>query len=97
MRYRRLARSVRERARGSWMKGTNGSNHQGARVLMGGCDTGLAEYTPHGAVVQVQLARECAHGPAFRVMQPQDLGLELTRDHRHTPLGAAADLSAPRP
>jgi hypothetical protein len=33
------------------------------------------------AVVHAQLARECADGPAFRVIQPQALGLERARDH----------------
>ena len=67
------------------MNGTNGSTIEGRVYWCAAGDAGLAEHAPHRAVMQLQLPRDRADRPAFGVMQPQDLGLELTRDHDRTP------------
>lgn len=66
--------------------------------LLGGGDTGLRQHAAHGEVVYVQLPGERADRPVFGVVEPQDLRLELARDHRHTlEPRTGRDSSAPAP
>src|SRR6266699_3667772 len=64
---------------------------------MGARDAGLSEHAPYGAVMHVQLPRERTDGPAFGVMQSQDLRLELARDHPGTLGSVPPDSCAPGP
>jgi hypothetical protein len=78
-------------------EGDIGIEHRGAHILPSHRDAGLREHAPHGVTVHVELAGKRADTPALRVIQPQDLGLELARDHRRTARGRLGELSAPLP
>ena len=50
---------------------------------------GLSEHPAHGAVMKSQLRGDGADDPMFDLIKPQDLGLDLARDHRAPPRSPA--------
>src|SRR5882724_1693361 len=57
----------------------------------------VCEHPPHGVAMDFELPAQSADAPPFDVIQPQDLGLELARDHAPVPDVSTPDLSAPVP
>src|SRR5688572_18687384 len=61
-------------------------DHRRTRTLSRDRNASLSEHTTDRGVVYAELARQCADRPALGVMEPQDLRLELARDHHcHDP------------
>ena len=62
------------------------------RAVRGGLrcgHAGLSEHPAHGAVMKSQLRGDGADDPMFDLIKPQDLGLDLARDHRAPPRSPA--------
>jgi len=75
-----------------------GIRHRATHGLLSRGDTRLRQHAPYGGVVKVKLSGDCAHGPVLGVIQPQDLRLELARDHCDCPLWVSpGPSSAPSP
>ena len=63
-------------------EGDEGVDDGAAHRLLSGGDPGLGQHASHGGVMHLELSCKRTDAPVLGVIEAQDLGFELTGDHR---------------
>ena len=63
-------------------EGDKGVDDGAAYRLLSGGDPGLGEHALHGGVMHLELGGDGTDAPVLGMIEAQDLGFELTGDHR---------------